>query len=321
MFVDGDNLLQNLPLRVLVGSDLRQGVLPLWNPYLFSGTPLLAGFNAGAAYPATWLMAVLPTFTAWTSVRPWPTTWPSSACTSSSVVRPSAPTAATFGAATFAFAGFMTAQMVHIDLIREQPGCRGWHGRPRAHRRSDRTGAPARAAIRAAAARRRGWVALLAVSVGLSILTGGAEAIIDSGVLVAVYCGGPAGRRGRISHRAAPARPWPLGGSPWPSGWPAAWPWVPPSGSRGPPSPPSRSGRRPASPSSPVAPCPYRLLTLLASPFVLGTNQGRPGYYAGPYNFPEVTSYMGILALIAVCSLFLRYGAPGPRPVTGGSGT
>ena len=65
-FLDGDNFLQNFPMRVLVGRDLLHGTLPLWNPYLFSGTPLLGGFNAGAAYPATWLTAVLPIFTAWT---------------------------------------------------------------------------------------------------------------------------------------------------------------------------------------------------------------------------------------------------------------
>ena len=45
-------------------------------------------------------------------------------------------------------------------------------------------------------------------------------------------------------------------------------------------------------------PLPARLITLLASPFILGSNQTYPGPYVGPYNFPEVTSYMGILALI-----------------------
>ena len=49
-----------------------------------------------------------------------------------------------------------------------------------------------------------------------------------------------------------------------------------------------------------------RLLTLAASPFALGTNQGWPAAYAGTYNFPEVTSYVGILALIAACTLFLK---------------
>ena len=61
----GDNLIQNFPLRVLVGTDLRHGHLPLWDPYLWSGSPLLAGFNAGAAYPTTVLFAVLPGTLAW----------------------------------------------------------------------------------------------------------------------------------------------------------------------------------------------------------------------------------------------------------------
>ncbi|MHB8439067.1 MAG: hypothetical protein ACYDD4_07885, partial [Acidimicrobiales bacterium] len=61
----GDNLIQNFPLRVLVGTDLAHGHLPLWDPYLWSGTPLLASFNAGAAYPLTALFAVLPGALAW----------------------------------------------------------------------------------------------------------------------------------------------------------------------------------------------------------------------------------------------------------------
>ena len=49
-----DNLTQNYPLRVLAGELLRHGRLPLWDPYIWSGTPLLAGWNAGALYPGTW---------------------------------------------------------------------------------------------------------------------------------------------------------------------------------------------------------------------------------------------------------------------------
>ncbi len=44
----------------------------------------------------------------------------------------------------------------------------------------------------------------------------------------------------------------------------------------------------------------------MVSPFVLGNNQDQPSYYIGPYNFPEVTSYVGILALIAACTLLVR---------------
>ena len=56
----GDNFIQNFPLRVLAGQDLIHGHLPLLNPYIFAGAPLLGGFNAGAAYPLTWLFAILP---------------------------------------------------------------------------------------------------------------------------------------------------------------------------------------------------------------------------------------------------------------------
>jgi len=56
----GDNATQNTPLRALVGSDLRHGVLPGWNPYSWSGVPLLAGFNAGAFSPFILPFLVLP---------------------------------------------------------------------------------------------------------------------------------------------------------------------------------------------------------------------------------------------------------------------
>ena len=51
LLITGDNLQQNYPLHVLVGSMLRHGQLPFWNQYIFSGTPLMADFNAGAFYP------------------------------------------------------------------------------------------------------------------------------------------------------------------------------------------------------------------------------------------------------------------------------
>ena len=63
--IGGDNVIQNFPLRVLSGRLLRQGHLPLWNPYIWSGTPLLGGLNAGAVYPLTLVFAVLPPTAAW----------------------------------------------------------------------------------------------------------------------------------------------------------------------------------------------------------------------------------------------------------------
>src|SRR5580693_5831371 len=58
--VAGDNQIQNYPLRVLSGQMLRSGHMPLWDPWIWSGTALLGGLNAGALYPGAWLYAVRP---------------------------------------------------------------------------------------------------------------------------------------------------------------------------------------------------------------------------------------------------------------------
>jgi hypothetical protein len=60
-----DNLIQNFPLRVLVGQQIDSGHLPLFNRLADSGTPLLGGMNAGAFFPLTWLFAVLPALLSW----------------------------------------------------------------------------------------------------------------------------------------------------------------------------------------------------------------------------------------------------------------
>src|SRR5271165_1014252 len=63
--MNGDNFWQNYPLRVLVGQVVRSGHVPWWDAWIWSGTPLLAGWNAGAAFPGTWLFAIMPGIWAW----------------------------------------------------------------------------------------------------------------------------------------------------------------------------------------------------------------------------------------------------------------
>src|SRR2546430_16255330 len=46
-----DDLLQNVPFRVAAAQIMRSGHLPLWNPYIFSGMPLLATAQVGILYP------------------------------------------------------------------------------------------------------------------------------------------------------------------------------------------------------------------------------------------------------------------------------
>jgi hypothetical protein len=53
-----DGLIQNVPLRVMAANILRAGNLPLWNPYYFSGIPLLASSQAGVLYPLNWYYLV-----------------------------------------------------------------------------------------------------------------------------------------------------------------------------------------------------------------------------------------------------------------------
>jgi len=46
----GDDLVQNLPNKILLFNYISQGQLPLWNPYLMMGFPLLADIQVGAFY-------------------------------------------------------------------------------------------------------------------------------------------------------------------------------------------------------------------------------------------------------------------------------
>src|SRR4029453_10959970 len=56
----GDGILYYYPMRVHVAQVLRAGQLPLWNPYIFSGFPLMADIEAGSFYPPNVLFLILP---------------------------------------------------------------------------------------------------------------------------------------------------------------------------------------------------------------------------------------------------------------------
>src|SRR3989339_1620859 len=48
------------PLRFLMVEQMKSGILPLWNPYIFCGYPLLATFQVGFFYPLSLLYYLLP---------------------------------------------------------------------------------------------------------------------------------------------------------------------------------------------------------------------------------------------------------------------
>jgi len=54
-----DNIGQNLPALLEVHRQMREGQLPLWNPYMWSGAPLLADPQSQALYPFAWLVFTL----------------------------------------------------------------------------------------------------------------------------------------------------------------------------------------------------------------------------------------------------------------------
>ncbi|MGF1507684.1 MAG: YfhO family protein [Anaerolineae bacterium] len=57
----GTPSIQFYPWRETAFSMLRSGTLPLWNPMLGSGAPLLANYQTAVFYPPNWLYLILPT--------------------------------------------------------------------------------------------------------------------------------------------------------------------------------------------------------------------------------------------------------------------
>lgn len=65
-FLITDPVLQQYPWRFLSTSLEKSWQLPLWNPYSFSGTPLLGNFQSGVFYPLNSIFFLLPFSYAWT---------------------------------------------------------------------------------------------------------------------------------------------------------------------------------------------------------------------------------------------------------------
>src|SRR5436305_7117879 len=49
-----DGTIFNTPLRVAAARIVLEGHLPLWNPYIFGGMPLLASSQGGLLFPPNW---------------------------------------------------------------------------------------------------------------------------------------------------------------------------------------------------------------------------------------------------------------------------
>jgi hypothetical protein len=115
--IDGDNLIQNFPLRVLSGQQIASGHLPLFNPLANSGTPLLGGLNAGALYPLTVLFAVVPPIAGW--IINCVAVYVIAATGMFALLRwHGMRTLSSFAAAmSFAYSGAMIGQLVHLGVV------------------------------------------------------------------------------------------------------------------------------------------------------------------------------------------------------------
>jgi hypothetical protein len=56
------------PWRSYLGDRLREGDIPMWDPYRLAGTPSAANPQMAVWYPPNWLFAVLPFLAAWTLI-------------------------------------------------------------------------------------------------------------------------------------------------------------------------------------------------------------------------------------------------------------
>lgn len=297
--IAGDNLIQNFPLRALSGALLRRGHLPLWNPYIWSGSPLLGGLNAGSFYPLTFLFAVLPPVGAWVANLVG-TYWAAGlglyALGRQYRLRPAA---CLLGGLVYAFAGAMSGQMVHLGVVQGM----GW--------------APllVLAQLRlswAVLGTGRGrsspwpWVALLAAVIGLEALTGEPRAMAETEVVAAAVglwlvlrpYGAPASAsvRRRLTYvgLSAVAAAWgvALAAAELAPGWSFIRAsqravenyWFFGSGS-----------------------LPLKWSALLFVPDLFGGNGvlEQPAYF-NHFNLPEVTGYVGLLALGASLVLLTR---------------
>jgi hypothetical protein len=282
----GDDLTQNYPLRLLTGDEIRGGHLPLFDPYIWSGAPLLSGWNAGAAYPLTWLFAILPGTAAWTinMIVTWAVAGLGMFCFLRSLRLASL--ASFLGALSFAFAGAMSAQVSHFGLVAGMSWVpvqllsvlRLSQDRP--------------------ATSRLGWTAVLATATGLVILAGEPRAIDDSCVIVAIYATWQVVRLKRGAGAAAVSvfAGLVLGACL------GAIQWLPGLATISTSQRAANSMQLFNSGSLPV-----RWLALTLVPDLLGGSGslGQPSFLTN-YNLTEVTSYVGILPLVAAFVLLGR---------------
>ncbi len=294
LLMTGDNLQQNYPLHVLTGSMERHGQLPLWDQYIFSGSPLLAGFNAGAFYPLTALFVILPDRAAWIGTEV--VLFSAIGIGMYVFLRDAAlsTTACLLGAITFAFSGTVASQVNHLDMTE------GFVAIPWML-------LAVRHTIRDAKWR---WAIMLGVGFALVILGGAPEAMLDEAWLVVLFAAFSAGFNRahwwRVVSRGAAGAALALSL--------AAIQWLPGLDAI---ANSQRSGF--GSDFAATGSYPPRDLMTSLMPYLYGGygHLGESTFFSS-YNLPEVGIYLGILPIIAMLVMWiprLALAAQFTRPV------
>ncbi len=290
----GDDLTQNFPLRVLAGRQLAGGHLPVYDPLLWSGSPLLAGWNAGALYPLTLVFAVVPATGAWTLGLV--VTWSAAGLSTYYLCRnfrldvvPS-----TLAALSFAYAGAMFSQIVHFGLVT------GMAWLPLQLLAIQRTaGADDRRS-------RWRWAGVLGLAVALTLLAGEPRAIDDAVLVTVLFAAWTLIRmpRHRLRTALAVAAGAGLGICA------GAVQWLPGALA-------VSSSQRAASSAAlfTSGSLPAKWLLLLLEPNLLGgTGSFGEPHFAGTYTLLEVTGYVGVFPLVAALALLARLRRGGGVP-------
>ena len=282
----GDDLTQNYPLSVLSSQLIAHGQLPVYDPYLWSGTPLLAGASAlRALLPSTLLFVFLPHLSAWVLAEA--LTLAAGAIGGFVLLRRNRcrTLPAALGGATFGLGGFVSSQIVHIDFVSASASL-VWclvalDGIGRSERRH-----------------RAPWALALAAAMACIGLSGSPDIVIDTLVTVVVYGSHLLiverdGRFARLGWAAAGGVAGLLA---------SAVQWIPTAQFL------AVTGRAHASyafaSSGSVSPAEL-LISLL--PHVLGGGPIGLEAYTGAYNLAELDAYCGILSLVAIVALLPRW--------------
>ncbi len=114
----GDAFTYFYPYRAYAAQMVQSGRMPLWNPYLFMGAPFLANSQAAVLYPLNlallWLPA--PKIVAWSIVLHVAMAAAFAYLYARQCIRLSIP-AAFLAAAAFAFGGFVSGQVEHVNQL------------------------------------------------------------------------------------------------------------------------------------------------------------------------------------------------------------